>query len=45
MEKKTIEADALFIVENKLALFISDCIYNVTVISSAGRDLRGLIKF
>ncbi len=39
-----IEVEALFIVEKELALFISDYIYKATVISSAGRELRGLSR-
>ena len=42
--KKAIEAEALLIWAKELALFISDCIFNATVIFFAGRDQRGLSK-
>jgi hypothetical protein len=42
--KKAIEAEALLIFENELALSIRNWKYKATLRSSAGRGLRGLIK-
>jgi hypothetical protein len=42
--KKAIDAEALLIVDNELALSIRDCKYNATGVSSAGRGWRGLSK-
>ena len=40
--KKAIDAEALLIVENELALFTSDCKYNATVMSLTRRGPWGL---